>query len=82
MTQKAKGVSHTVTAADVTAGSVTVKLGHLNGPSAVVVQVRTSAGVVKAHDGAVTVGDGTVTIDNSGAVDFAATDVISVFAAA
>lgn len=82
MTQKAKGASHTVTAADVTAGTVTVHLNHLTGPTAVVVQVRTSAGVVKAHDGAVTVGDGYVSIDNSGTVDFADTDVISVIAAA
>jgi hypothetical protein len=49
-------------------------------PSSVLVQVRTSAGVAKAWDGAVSISNYRVTLDNSGATDWAATDIVSVLA--
>jgi hypothetical protein len=62
-----------------------VTLGHLLfafpfAVAAVQVDVRTSAGVAKAWDGAVTFSGGVVTVDNSGTTDFAAGDVVAVLA--
>jgi hypothetical protein len=62
-----------------------VTIGHMLFPfpftvAAVQVNVRTSAGVAKAWDGAVTFSGGVVTVDNSGTTDFAATDVVAVLA--
>jgi hypothetical protein len=48
--------------------------------AAVLVQVRTSGGAVKAWNGNVTFNGNVVTVDNSSTTDFAATDVIAVLA--
>lgn len=80
MSTKTKGQTHAVVPADVAAGSVDFFFDHIDGPISAIVQVRTAAGVLKAHDGAVTILDKKVTVDNAGAVDFADTDVITVVA--
>lgn len=79
---KVKGTRHVVTAADVTATTIDIKVSDLIGAvQSAQVTVRTAAGVVKAWDGAVALGvDGVVTVDNTGAVDWAATDTIDVHA--
>lgn len=77
---KCKGSSHDVTAADVTAGSVTFNMGDYVNSNGLIVQVTTSAGVPKAWDGAATMTDGVVTVDNSGVTDWADTDIINVVA--
>ncbi len=82
MSQKAKGLSHVVTGQNVTDGSIDMYVGHIDGPTTAIVQVRTAAGAAVAWDGVVTVGGGKVTVDNSGATDWAATNVIHVIVAA
>jgi len=77
---KTRGLTHTVTAADVTAGSVVFPVGDSFQAKGAVVQVTTSAGVPKAWDGARTITPEKVTVDNTGTTDFAAGDVISVVA--
>lgn len=47
-------------------------------PAAILVQVRTAAGVRVAHDGGSNATGNRVTVDNTGSTDFAATDVITV----
>lgn len=47
-------------------------------PLAAVVQVRTTAGAMKAFDGAVTITAGRVTVASSGVTDVAATDIVTV----
>lgn len=65
-------------AADVTAGFIGFSFGNpVVGAEAF---VRTSAGVTKAHDGALTISGELVTLDNSGTTDFADTDVVTVLA--
>lgn len=76
---KAKGITHVVSAADVTAGSVVFRTPEMR-PSGYMVVVRTSAGAAVAWDGAVVVGDGKITVDNSGSTDWAATDRINLVA--
>ena len=49
-------------------------------PAAVVVQIRTSAGALKAWDGAVVVSDNVVTLNSSGSTDIATDDVVTVIA--
>lgn len=49
-------------------------------PTAAVVQITTTAGAVKAYDGAVVMTGNRITVDNSGSSDWAATDVITVTA--
>jgi hypothetical protein len=46
--------------------------------ASVQVQVRTAAGVAKAWDGAVTINGQRVTLDNAGATDWAAGDILTV----
>lgn len=50
-------------------------------PSAASVQVRTTAGVAKAWDGAVTISGNNVVLTSSGSTDIDATDVVTVTAA-
>ncbi len=76
---KAKGLSHVVTAADVTAGTVTLQNNVIN-PAGAIVTVVTSAGIPVAWDGGYTFGDGSITINNLGATDWAATNIINVVA--
>lgn len=49
-------------------------------PTALVVQVRTSAGALKTWDGAITQSGKKVTVTNGGSSDWAATDVVTVLA--
>ena len=74
---KAKGITYSATAADVTATTVVFITPEAQ-PTGYMVTVRTSAGAAVAWDGAVALGDGTITVDNTGAVDWADTDVINV----
>jgi len=69
---------HVATAADVTATTIDFSFPYQVG--AVSVSVRTTAGVAKAWDGAVAVAGSVVTVDNTGTVDWAATDVVTVVA--
>jgi len=81
---KAKGQSRAAVAADVTAGFMDFHFDHVDGPFTALVQVRTAAGVLVAWDGAVVVSPligKRVRVDNTGAVDFAATDVVNVLVA-
>lgn len=67
--------AHVATAADVTATEINFQFDYAN-PAYAIVLVRTAAGAVKAWDGAITIAGNVVTVDNTGAVDFAATDVV------
>lgn len=66
----------TVTAAEVTAGSMFFALA--SAPTAVTVSVRASTGVAKAWNGAVNIEGNVIVIDNTGATDFAANDIVVV----
>lgn len=70
--------SRAAVAGEVTQGLAAFALGRT--PSAVIAQVRTAAGAVKAWDGVLAISGELVTLDNSGAVDFAATDVLTILA--
>lgn len=74
---KCHGVRHVVTAQNVTDGEVQFN-AEFSSPLGAIVVVRTAAGALKAWDGIVTPEAGKVTIDNSGGVDWAATDTIDV----
>jgi len=79
--KKCKGKEVTVTGADVTAGTIAVNFANSTSGNGALVQVRDAAGVTKAWDGVTSVANsGVVTVDNSGAVDWADTDVITVIA--
>lgn len=71
--------NYTVVAGDVSAGFVILPTA-LPSIGDYTVKVETSAGGSKAWDGATTVSGSTLIIDNSGSTDWAATDIISVFA--
>lgn len=49
-------------------------------PAAVLVQIRTSTGTLRAWDGAVVVADNVVTLNSSGSTDISADDVVTVIA--
>ena len=74
---KCKGVRRPVTADDVTATTITLNSDTQAITGAIAV-LRDAAGAVKAWDGAITVTADTVTLDNTGATDFADTDVFDV----
>lgn len=74
---RCQGVRHTVDAADVTAGSIAIQAQDL-APTGATAVVRTAAGGLKAWDGLLLVVANTVTLDNSGAVDWADTDTIDI----
>jgi len=74
---RTQGLRITVSAADVTAGSIAIQAQDL-APTGATAAVRTAAGVVKAWDGVLLVAGNTVTVDNSGAVDWADTDTIDI----
>lgn len=76
---KCLGKRFTVTAADVTAGSLRMVVDSAQLTGAIVV-VRDAAGALKAWDGVATVTGDQVVIDNAGAVDWAATDTVDVIA--
>jgi len=79
MSNKGKFKKHVVIAGDVTAGTIDFHFGDsVTQMIGAIVQVETSAGVVKAWDGAKAISGPKLTIDNTGATDWAATDVISV----
>ncbi len=69
-------VQRAATAAEVTAGSMFFPVS--SPPKAVMVQVRTSAGVPKAWVGAVVIEGNTIIVDNTGGTDFAANDIVTV----
>jgi len=70
---------HTCTNEDVTRDRVFINTG-LTSIASMVYQVRSSAtGIVKAHNGAVTITNGLVDISNSGATDFDNGDTITLF---
>jgi riboflavin synthase alpha subunit len=69
--------AHVVTAGDVTATEILFQFDYANVAYALV-EVQTAAGAAKAWDGAITISGNTVTVDNTGATDFAATDVVFV----
>ena len=70
--------SRAAVAGEVTATFMAFALGRT--PTAVIAQVRTAAGAVKAYDGVIAIDGEVVTLDNAGAVDFAATDVVTILA--
>lgn len=76
-TTKTAGLRHVVSAADVTATTITIGT---NGKqlSGAVVSVRTAAGVVSAWDGALVINSESLVLDNTGSVDWAATDTIDI----
>ena len=75
---KCHGARHTASAADVAAGNVKFN-ADFSAPLGAIVVVRSAAGALKAWDGAIIIGtSGRVTVDNSGAVDFADTDTIDI----
>lgn len=66
-----------------TATEVTLQTFHfpLNfNPTAVTLQIRTSAGVIRAWDGAITIAANVVSISSSGSTDIAASDVVTILA--
>jgi len=74
---KTAGVRRAVTAADVTATTITIPTDgkQLKGAQ---VSLRTAAGVVIAWDGAVVISTESLVLDNTGAVDFADTNVFDI----
>lgn len=74
---KVHSFHHVVDAGDVSAGTISFGSDML-APLGAIVALRDAAGALKAWDGAVVVANGLVTIDNTGAVDFADTDVVDV----
>lgn len=79
MSEKARGVTKTVTAADVTAGTIDFFFGDVASQiKGSAVSVKAADGTVKAWDGKHVVSGAKVTVDNTGAVDWADTDVITV----
>lgn len=70
--------SRAVVTGEVTAGIMTFPLNFT--ATKVLVNVKTSAGVVKAWVGAVTISSRNVIVDNTGATDFAATDIVTIVA--
>lgn len=67
--------SHTVVASEVTADNIMIETG-LTSPRFVDVEIRTAAGVPKAHTAEITVSGSKIRINFAGATDPAATDVI------
>ena len=76
-TKKTYGVRRVVTAADVTATTITIPTFG-NQLTGAVVQLVTAAGVPKAWNGAKTVTAESLVLDNTGVTDFVATDVFDV----
>ncbi len=74
---KCKGIHHVVDADDVTDGSIGFNIDSQAATGAIAT-LRNAAGVLKAWDGVITVTSDTVTLDNSGSVDFAETDTFDV----
>lgn len=75
--RKCKGIRITANAADVSAGSIALTTPVISPVGATVV-VRDAAGALKAWDGAITITAAGVTVDNTGAVDFADTDTLDI----
>lgn len=71
-------LSRAAIASEVTLGTMPFVFGKT--PTAVIAQVRTAAGAVKAWDGVIAIDEELVTLDNAGAVDWAATDVVTILA--
>ena len=71
-------VSRAAVAGEVTQAIMQFALGRT--PTSVIAQVRTAAGAVKAWDGVLAIDEEVVTLDNAGAVDWAATDVVTILA--
>lgn len=71
-------VQRAATTTDVALGVMRFPFGFT--PLACFASVKTSAGVFKAFDGAVTISGNTVVVDNSGSSDWSAADIINVWA--
>lgn len=67
------------TATEVALGNMHFRFSFAVASAIAVVRV-TSTGVLKAHDGALTISGNRVTLDNAGSTDWAATDTVTVFA--
>lgn len=77
--RKVKALQHIVTAQNVIDGSIQFNSGSNFGPlHGGTANVTTSAGVAKAWDGATVVSGSNITVDNTGAVDWVAGDLINV----
>ena len=74
---KCHGSRYVVTAADVVAGDISFNADY-SAPLGAIVVVRSSAGALKAWDGAIVTTPGKVTIDNAGGVDWAEDDTIDI----
>ena len=74
---KTAGMRHIVTAGDVTATTIVIPTGGKQLTGAVVA-VRDAAGIVKAWNGAVIMTAESITLDNTGATDWIATDIIDI----
>ncbi len=72
-------IKRTCAVADVTAGLIVIATA-LPSISNFIIQVKTSAGAIKAWDGVAAVAGSTFVIDNSGNTDWADTDVITIIA--
>ena len=73
---KVRAISYTVTADDVTATTIAFVCPY--GVDAFEVAVKDAAGAAVAWDGAATLAGNTITVDNTGGTDWAATNVITV----
>jgi len=74
---KCLGLRHVVTAGNVSDAVIAFNTDS-SAATGALVTVRTAAGVLVAWDGVITVGSDVVSIDNTGGVDWAATDTIDI----
>jgi len=75
--RKVKAIRITAVAADVSAGSIALTTPVIS-PVGAIVTVRDAAGALKAWDGAIIITAAGVTIDNTGLVDWIATDTLDI----
>lgn len=76
-TTKCTGIRRVVTAADVTATTITIPTDGKQIKGAIAT-LRSAAGAIKVWDGNLVVANESIILGNEGAVDFIATDVFDV----